>query len=156
MKAKQVLCAESPNSLVLFLDLIGAVHLLLLSDASCKHSARGHALYVGAGADMQWCTQDGTKGLLELAWEEGHLHTLPLLVSMGVGWRGRSGGITQRRFYDLLRTQSAVVRLARRRMMCNLPSRHVSHVPIVVSALRAWHISSDNVQQAVSFAKGLP
>jgi hypothetical protein len=48
---------------------------------------RLHLPDAGAGADMQWCTQDGTKGLLELAWEQEQLHTLSLLVSMGVGWR---------------------------------------------------------------------
>jgi hypothetical protein len=39
---------------------------------------------------MQWAKDDGSKGLLELAWEDGQLHTLPLLISMGVGWRGHS------------------------------------------------------------------
>jgi hypothetical protein len=36
---------------------------------------------------MQWCTEDGTEGLLELAMTRGHLHSLPLLLSMGVCFR---------------------------------------------------------------------
>jgi hypothetical protein len=46
--------------------------------ACCTHA--------GAGADMQW-VDASSMGLLELAWTSGNQHTLPLLISMGVGWQ---------------------------------------------------------------------
>jgi hypothetical protein len=44
----------------------------------------------GAGGEvLEWMDYqaDDPVGLLELAWAFGHLHTLPLLISMGLRWK---------------------------------------------------------------------
>jgi hypothetical protein len=71
----------------------------MLADTPTCPNPRLHAccMHAGAGADMQWCTEDGTEGLLELACQHGHIHTLPLLISMGVGWRAPPTKIVPRK-----------------------------------------------------------